>query len=128
MGIGTLRRYHGAPKVGQPEAALPEAPAKNAKADDWKAYAAARGWDASQTKAAIVEQYEADLAQHSNVGDERVVSEPTGTSTETVETVNPSEPAPVGEAEQRDADKVGEGVTTSADLTGKTDEQAPEGD
>lgn len=131
MGIGTLRRYHGAPRVDQPEAAVPAAPAKSAKADEWKAYAAARGWDAEQSKADIVKQYEADLAAHSNVGDERVVSTPTGTTTETVQTVNPSEPAPVGEREQRDADKPGEGVTTAADLIGGEQpkvESAPEPD
>lgn len=120
MGIGTLRRYHGAPKVGQPVAALPDAPAKNAKADEWKAYAAARGWDATATKAAIIEQYEADVAAHTDAGDERVVSTPTGATVETVPegVTTASEPEPVGEREQRDADGVGEGVTTAADLTG----------
>lgn len=115
-----LRRYHGAPKVDQPVAAVPDAPSKSATAAEWKTYAGVRGWDATQTKAKIVEQYEADLALHSNEGDERVVSTPTGSTTETVPdgSVTPSEPAPVGEAEQRDADKPGEGVTTAADLIG----------
>ena len=104
MGIGTLRRYHGAPKVDQPVAAVPDAPKKSDNAEAWKTYAAARGWDATATKAKIIEQYEADLEAHSNEGDERVVSTPTGSTTETVPdgSVTPSEPAPVGEAEQRD--------------------------
>lgn len=129
MGIGTLRRYHGAPKVDQPVAALPDAPKKADSAADWKAYAAVRGWDAEQSKAKIIEQYEADLAAHSNAGDERVVSTPTGTTTETVPdgSVTPSEPQPVGEAEQRDADKPGEGVTTSADLIGGEQPTVSEG-
>ncbi|QYC54349.1 hypothetical protein SEA_PICKLES13_13 [Microbacterium phage Pickles13] len=124
MGIGTLRRYHGAPKVDQPVAALPEAPKKSDNAETWKAYAAVRGWDATATKAKIIEQYEADLDQHSNAGDERVVSTPTGATTETVPdgSVTPSEPQPVGEAEQRDADKPGEGVTTAADLGAKVEQ------
>lgn len=120
MGIGTLRRYHGAPKVGQPEAALPEAPGKGDKAETWKAYATARGWDASQSKAKIIEQYEADLALHTDEGSERKTGDG-GTETVPAGVVTASEPAPVGEREQRDADAVGEGVTTSADLTGAED-------
>ena len=129
MGIGTLRRYHGAPRVDQPVAAVPDAPKKSDSAADWKAYAAVRGWDAEQSKAKIIEQYEADLEAHSNEGDERVVSTPTGATTETVPegSVTPSEPQPVGEAEQRDADKPGEGVTTSADLIGGETPTVPEG-
>ncbi|WNM65417.1 hypothetical protein SEA_PHONEGINGI_13 [Microbacterium phage Phonegingi] len=129
MGIGTLRRYHGAPRVDQPVAALPEAPKKGDNAETWKAYAAVRGWDATLSKAKIIEQYEADLEAQSNAGDERVVSTPTGATTETVPegSVTPSEPQPVGEAEQRDADKPGEGVTTSADLIGGEAPTVPEG-
>lgn len=124
MGIGTLRRYHGAPRVNQPEAALPDAPKKGDNAEVWKTYAGIRGWDVTLSKAKIIEQYEADLDQHSNAGDERVVSTPTGATTETVPagSVTPSEPQPVGEAEQRDADKPGEGVTTAADLGAKADQ------
>lgn len=126
MGIGSLRRYHGAPKVEQPQATLPEAPAKSAPAAEWKAYAAVRGWDATATKAALVEQYDRDVESRTDAGDERVVSTPTGATTETIPegVVTASEPEPVGEREQRDADKVGEGVTTAADLTG----ESPEGD
>lgn len=134
-----LRRYHGAPRVGQPEAAAPEdmvapevvAPKKGDNAAAWKDYARLRGWDESATKAAIVEKYEAEVAKHSDEGDERVVSTPTGATVEEVPegVVTASEPAPTGEAEQRDSDAVGEGVTTAADLTGDTPEgDAPEGD
>lgn len=127
MGIGTLRRYHGAPKVDQPQAALPDAPKKSDTAELWREYAVIRGWDSTQTKAKIIEQYEADLDTRTNAGDERVVSTPTGATTEKVPegVVTPSEPAPVGEREQRDAGKVGEGVTTSADLIGGEQPEVP---
>lgn len=130
MGIATLRRYHGAPRVDQPEAALPDAPKKADNAETWKGYARLRGWDDTQTKAKIVEQYEADLEAHSNEGDERVVSTPTGTEAEAVPagSVTPSEPQPVGEAEQRDAGAVGAGVTTAADLGAKVEQPKPAGD
>lgn len=80
MGIGMLRRYHGAPRADQPVAALPEAPKKGDNTEAWKAYALARGWDPTQPKAQIVEQYEADLAAQGNVGGERVVQAPAGAS------------------------------------------------
>lgn len=58
MGIGALRRHHGAPKI--PEIGpKPEASAVKA---EWKAYAESLGLDGSGTKAEIIETVEKGIA------------------------------------------------------------------
>lgn len=122
MGLSSLRRYHGAPKVAPaPEVAAVEPPKSSATADEWRDYAASRGWDATLSKAKIQDLAKAEAEAKTDAGDER--QGPNGPEIVPAGVVTASEPEQGGgEGDNREPGKVGEGVTTSADLTGKAPE------